>query len=1238
MAKPTKAKLKEEGVALKSMVTTARKKTLNFALLIGKEGLVIETHLLKGPGVLRKLAKSNGGGAKGTMGQLRVEGKKMYLSVESEPPGNMPKLMKTHMAARGLPMKIIFELPGGAIMDDGEPSEDGDEQAPRGDGPGPGSNQDTPRTPETGSTEEPPKKPEPDNSELDKVRAALAKAYEDLKPQLTEKLKTAEETAKSTGKQLVGAFSAAMQSGNLKNAKAILNGLNKLLASIPEPKSVLDSIGDVFDEVVEDVVETVEKVKDTVEELGEDVGEVVGDFLGMELTQKDKDNKDKTDALKLPEAQQKELIKLGRDNPKSFEQTLAVLKKMQDDFGDLNTSSEGSTEAISAVFTAETKVTDLVAKINNLRAQIKVEAAARDAQQIKAQQAVNAQAAAQKALDDFKAGLPALASMSDADKLKAAKAANALINTLDAAKNKATVEKQALTVSIGKVNDLSQKDAEAFAQYETAKSEKEALNKKSDNLELKKTLLDSLNSGVLSPDAETPLSDEDRAAFVAAFKVDPKMAAMGLELASKSKDPALIAKNIGMMCNKVADGFADKDGNKLPGTEADLRAMAENALKLGARQGEGYFKGFEDYLKSGKQLVADPCGGAAKGADPKEVGKKRSAMVGGAMLDGDGKLDPTSDKAKAAMDHMLFHPGSLKTPAPAMIEQMQGTIKDFNDPVKGPQMKGIIDGIDKKPTDTTAKELIAKTNGTTPEEVDENSAKQAVLSAMFTPLSQGPVGSCFSTAPARKMRNDNPVKTMEKFAEIATTGVYTPAKGLPIKAVKTNNLPDGENPLMRSFEYSAATAGARLANSRERTSLTNGLFGNNVAGADLGGIKAIVGDDWEAKPGTPPDPGLGAKLQKAIAQKLTFKYNAKGSMVGGGGGDGSSREGGFELVSLPGETPILTKDDFVAAVLKISLDTCGETKDSEKGKKIVELVNDPKFIESVSKRWSDGSFKPWEMSSGGFEDAATEALVGGTPSYDVFLEKQSASQTPSERNSAMLGGMMTAFSGATTEMVSMGTTGTNANHAFNALPQDPSWDKIRPPNTEAKIQSELVEPGKKIANTEIEKEKTVALYEERIKALISSWGSTMKAQLVPALKKPPSKGMKPAELNTYLLEQTKAFRDEYSKVRADNTKADALAASKPFTQNDWDADEEKWQKASKRWIESALMGELVDALPMPEIKVADTNWGDNESHTFFVMSPDPITGELILWKKDEIKGTMVPAGDNWSDAKWDTLK
>lgn len=120
MAKASKDELKEQGAKLKEIITQARKKTLNFALLQGKDEMFLETHLKKQPAMLRKEAKSKGGGAKAALGVLNVEGKTLVFSVEDEPPGTFPKLLKKYFMARGLPVKVVFKLPSGQMMDDGE--------------------------------------------------------------------------------------------------------------------------------------------------------------------------------------------------------------------------------------------------------------------------------------------------------------------------------------------------------------------------------------------------------------------------------------------------------------------------------------------------------------------------------------------------------------------------------------------------------------------------------------------------------------------------------------------------------------------------------------------------------------------------------------------------------------------------------------------------------------------------------------------------------------------------------------------------------------------------------------------------------------------------------------------------------------------------------------------------------------------------------------------------------------
>ncbi len=58
-------------------------------------------------------------------------------------------------------------------------------------------------------------------------------------------------------------------------------------------------------------------------------------------------------------------------------------------------------------------------------------------------------------------------------------------------------------------------------------------------------------------------------------------------------------------------------------------------------------------------------------------------------------------------------------------------------------------------------------------------------------------------------------------------------------------------------------------------------------------------------------------------------------------------------------------------------------------------------------------------------------------------------------------------------------------------------------------------------------------------------------------------------------------------------------------------------------------------LGVPSIVIADTNWGDAETHTFFVMAPDAATGELRLWKRTEPGGGMTPTDREWIDTLWD---
>ena len=125
-SKKTAAELKQEAAALSDQFANARKKPLNFAWLIGKEGLVLETDLKKSPDVLWRTARKNGGGSKGAQGQISVTGKTIRLICDSdEAPTQLPKLVRRFLSERGLAYSIVLITPSGEFADvDGEAADD----------------------------------------------------------------------------------------------------------------------------------------------------------------------------------------------------------------------------------------------------------------------------------------------------------------------------------------------------------------------------------------------------------------------------------------------------------------------------------------------------------------------------------------------------------------------------------------------------------------------------------------------------------------------------------------------------------------------------------------------------------------------------------------------------------------------------------------------------------------------------------------------------------------------------------------------------------------------------------------------------------------------------------------------------------------------------------------------------------------------------------------------------------
>jgi len=101
------ADLKKEGEELKALFARVKKKQHNCAILMAKDGVVIEAHIKKSPDILVKAGKKNGGMAKGAWGTMTMDGQVIKVDpINDKVPGNLAKLAKKYFSARGLKLRL----------------------------------------------------------------------------------------------------------------------------------------------------------------------------------------------------------------------------------------------------------------------------------------------------------------------------------------------------------------------------------------------------------------------------------------------------------------------------------------------------------------------------------------------------------------------------------------------------------------------------------------------------------------------------------------------------------------------------------------------------------------------------------------------------------------------------------------------------------------------------------------------------------------------------------------------------------------------------------------------------------------------------------------------------------------------------------------------------------------------------------------------------------------------------
>ncbi|HIP24410.1 MAG TPA: hypothetical protein EYG79_12580 [Rhodobacteraceae bacterium] len=231
MASKSPAELKSEGVELKTVLAKVKKKQHNCAILMSKDGIVIEVHLIKSPEVLVKAAKKKGGMAKGAWGTLTMNGQVVVLDpINDKVPGNLPKVAKKFFSERGLKNRLEIKAPeeGAEATEEPEAAEEEtargrpEAAAPEPEAPAPASGDADEESPTErgGSASE--EAPEGGGEEAD-PKAALEARLEEQQPRIDALLADTKSLMIDGIKNTMGLFTRAMDDELFDRADDALN-------------------------------------------------------------------------------------------------------------------------------------------------------------------------------------------------------------------------------------------------------------------------------------------------------------------------------------------------------------------------------------------------------------------------------------------------------------------------------------------------------------------------------------------------------------------------------------------------------------------------------------------------------------------------------------------------------------------------------------------------------------------------------------------------------------------------------------------------------------------------------------------------------------------------------------------------------------------------------------------------------------------------------------------------------